>query len=111
MGLDAIGIKNKSYINDKNRLKLSSNHNLKTDTEMHKLFSDLPEALFNNYYLPYKCNFKSNCSKPLLPEIASKKDLRQVHTAFLPSDPITLITLLRTFSGLSNFSNRISRSK
>ena len=68
-------IKNKSYINDRNRLKLSSNHNLKTDSEMHKLFSDLPEALFNNYYLPYKCNFKSNCSKPLLPEIASKKNL------------------------------------
>ena len=67
-------IKNKTYINDKNRLKLSTNHNLKSDKEMLELFSDLPEALSNNFYLPFKCNYKANPSKPLLPEIASKND-------------------------------------
>ena len=38
------------------------------------LFSDLPEALLNNF-LPYlfKCNFKATNSKPLLPEIISDK--------------------------------------
>ena len=46
-------IKNKSYINDKDRIRLSKNHNLKTDKEMFDLFSDLPEALLNNYYLPF----------------------------------------------------------
>ncbi len=67
-------IKNKAYINDKNRSKLTNNHDLKTDKEMHELFSDLPEALLNNFYLPYKCNFKANFSKPLLPEIVSIND-------------------------------------
>ena len=68
-------IKNKNYINDNDRIKLSSNHNLKTDNEMFNLFSDLPEALLNNFYLPFKCNFKANCSKPLLPEIISSTDI------------------------------------
>ena len=68
-------IKNKTYISDKRRFKLSSNHNLKSNFEMIKLFSDLPEALKNNYYLPFKCNFKANNSKPLLPKIASSKEV------------------------------------
>ena len=67
-------IKNKTYINDRQRFKLSNNHNLKSDKEMMDLFSDLPEALTNNFYLPYKCNFKANNSKPLLPKINSNKN-------------------------------------
>ena len=66
-------IKNKTYVNDKDRIKLSRNHEYKSDKEMHDLFSDLPEALLNNFYLPYKCNYKANSSKPLLPEISSDK--------------------------------------
>ena len=69
-----ICIKNKTYVNDKDRPKLSKNHNLKSDKEMLDLFADLPEALLNNYYLPYKCSFKANYSKPLLPEIVSSND-------------------------------------
>ncbi len=67
-------IKNKTYINNKERFKLSKNHNLKSNEEMLNLFSDLPEALSNNFYLPYKCSFKSNSSKPLLPKIDSDKE-------------------------------------
>ena len=67
-------IKNKTYVNDKDRFKLSKHHNLKNDDEMFDLFSDLPEALLNNFYLPYKCNYKANNSKPLLPEILSNKE-------------------------------------
>jgi len=67
-------IKHKSYISDKDRIRLSANHYLKSDKEMFELFSDLPEALSNNYYLPYKCNFKANYSRPLLPEIISDKE-------------------------------------
>ena len=67
-------IKNKNYINDIEKFKLSNNHYLKSDQEMHDLFSDLPEALLNNYYLPFKCNFKPNYSRPLLPEISSDKN-------------------------------------
>ena len=49
-------------------IKLSKNHNLKMINEMIDLFSDLPEALENNFNLPYKCNYKPLPSKPLLPE-------------------------------------------
>ena len=68
-------IKNKTYISDKDRIKLSKNHNYKNDSEMLSLFSDLPEALTNNFNLPYKCHYKANYSKPLLPEITSEDNL------------------------------------
>ena len=53
-----ICIKNKTYINEKNRIKFSDQHYFKNDIEMSKLFSDLPEALQNNYYFPFRCNFR-----------------------------------------------------
>ena len=65
----------KSYINDKNRVKLSNQHYLKSHDEMSKLFSDLPEALENNYLFPYKNNFRPVPSKPILPNIGIEKDL------------------------------------
>ena len=68
-----ICIGNKTYLNEKNRLKYTNNHYLKSDEEMKKIFSDLPEALENNYNLIYKCNFKPSFSKPVLPNISSEK--------------------------------------
>ena len=67
-----ICIKNKTYINEKNRLRLSNHHYLKSDVEMSELFSDLPEALENNYNFPYRCSFKPSMSKPVLPNISSE---------------------------------------
>ena len=69
-----ICIKNKTYINEKNRIKFSDQHYFKNDIEMSKLFSDLPEALQNNYYFPFRCNFRPLSSKPILPNISSDKD-------------------------------------
>ena len=63
----------KSYINDKNRVKLSNQHYLKSHDEMSKLFSDLPEALENNYFFPYKNNYRPVPSKPILPDIGFEK--------------------------------------
>ena len=68
-----ICIGSKSYINDKNRLKLSRDHYFKSNEEMSKLFSDLPEALENNYNLPLRCSYRPKSSKPLLPNISSKE--------------------------------------
>ncbi len=65
-------IKNKTYINDKNRIRLSNEHYLKPNNEIIKLFLDLPEALENNFNLPYRCSFKPEVSKPILPNITSK---------------------------------------
>jgi DNA polymerase-3 subunit alpha len=63
----------KTYINEKNRIKYSNQHYLKSNEEMLELFSDLPEALENNFNLPFKCNFRPQFSKPVLPNISSEK--------------------------------------
>jgi DNA polymerase III subunit alpha len=68
-----ICIGSKSYINEKNRIKYSNQHYFKSNVEMKKLFSDLPEALENNFNLPFKCNFRPQLSKPVLPNISSEK--------------------------------------
>ena len=69
-----ICIGQKTYLNDKNRLSLSNQHYFKTSDEMNELFSDLPEALQNNYNLPLRCSFRPISSKPILPNISSEKD-------------------------------------
>ena len=66
-------IGNKTYINDKARIRFSDQHYLKTNSEMSELFSDLPEALENNYNFPLRCNFRPLFSKPILPNISSEK--------------------------------------
>ena len=68
-----ICIGNKTYINEKNRIRYSNQHYFKSDEEMSNLFFDLPEALENNYNIIYKCNFRPISSKPVLPNISSEK--------------------------------------
>ena len=69
-----ICIGSKTYVNEKNRIKYSNQHYFKSDEEMSSLFLDLPEALQNNFNLPYRCNFRPQFSKPILPNISSTKD-------------------------------------
>ena len=69
-----ICIGNKTYINEKNRIKYSPEHYLKDSNKMSKLFSDLPEALENNYNFPFRCSFRPLFSKPILPNISSSND-------------------------------------
>jgi DNA polymerase III subunit alpha len=66
-------IKNKTYVNEKNRVRLSDQHYLKNDSEMSELFADLPEALENNYNFPLRSSFRPLFSKPILPNISSEK--------------------------------------
>ncbi|MBD1144045.1 DNA polymerase III subunit alpha [Pelagibacterales bacterium SAG-MED33] len=68
-----ICIGNKTYINEKNRLKLSDQHYFKNNSEMSELFFDLPEALENNYNFPLRCNFRPLFSNPILPNISKDK--------------------------------------
>jgi len=63
----------KTYVNEKNRIKYSNQHYFKSNEEMSELFLDLPEALENNFNLPFKCNFRPQFSKPVLPDISSEK--------------------------------------
>ena len=69
-----ICIGNKTYISEKNRIKYSSEHYLKNDLEMSKLFNDIPEALENNFNFPKRCSFRPLFSNPILPNISSSKD-------------------------------------
>ncbi len=69
-----ICIGNKTYVNEKNRLRLTDQHYLKTNAEMSDLFMDLPEALENNYNFPFRCNFRPLFSNPNLPNISSDKE-------------------------------------
>jgi DNA polymerase-3 subunit alpha len=69
-----ICIGNKTYVNDKTRVKFSDQHYFKTNSEMSELFADLPEALENNYNFPLRCNFRPLFSSPILPNISSEKE-------------------------------------
>ncbi len=66
-----ICIGEKTYVNNENRIKLSNQHYLKSSEDMIKLFKDLPEALENNFNLPYRCSYRPLTSKPILPSIFS----------------------------------------
>ena len=67
--LTCIGEKN--FIDDKSRFKYSDQHYLKTKEELLKLYSDIPEALENNYNFHLRFNYKPKKSKPILPSIAN----------------------------------------
>ncbi|MBD1139133.1 DNA polymerase III subunit alpha, partial [Pelagibacterales bacterium SAG-MED46] len=68
-----ICIRNKTYINEKSRIRLSNQHYFKTNSEMSELFADLPEALENNYNFPLRCSYRPLFSNPILPNISSEK--------------------------------------
>ena len=68
-----ICIGEKNFVDDKSRLKYNNQHYFKSQDEIKKLFSDIPEALENNYNFHLRFNFKPKKSKPILPSIASKE--------------------------------------
>ncbi len=69
----------KTYVNDINRVKLTNQHYFKSSEELIEVFKDLPEALENNFNLPFRCSFKPNFSKPILPRISSsEKDPNEI---------------------------------
>ena len=53
----------KTYVDEKNRKKYSNQHYLRSFDELIKVYSDIPEALENNYNFPYIFNNKPKKSK------------------------------------------------
>ena len=53
---------------------LSDQHFLKKQEEIAKIYSDIPEALENNYNFHLRFNFKPKKSKPILPSIANNQN-------------------------------------
>ena len=70
-----ICIGEKTYVSEKKRKKYSDEHYLKSSEQMIEIFSDLPEALENNFNFPFKCNYKPKPSLPILPNIRVSKDI------------------------------------
>ena len=70
-----ICIGEKNFVDDKNRFKYSNQHYFKTQEEIKTLYSDIPEALENNYNFHLRFNFKPKKSQPILPSIASKEGI------------------------------------
>jgi len=69
-----ICIGEKQFIDDQNRFRYSNQHYLKTSEEIKRLYSDIPEALENNYNFPLRFNFKPKKSKPILPSISDDQN-------------------------------------
>ena len=65
----------KSFVDDIKRIKYSNQHFIKKNSDLTKLFSDIPEALENNYNFPYRFNFRPKKSQPVLPSIKTKKEV------------------------------------
>ena len=59
----------KTYVDEKNRKRYSDQHYIKSNDEIKNLYSDIPEALENNYNFPFRFSFKVKKSKPILPSI------------------------------------------
>jgi len=68
-----ICIGEKNFVDDKNRFRYNNQHYFKPQEELARLYSDIPEALENNYNFHLRFNFKPKKSKPILPSIASKE--------------------------------------
>ena len=64
----------KTYVDEKKRKKYSNQHYIKTSEEIKKIFSDLPEALENNFNFPYLFKYKPKKSLPVLPSLKISGD-------------------------------------
>ena len=64
----------KTYVNVTDRKKYSKEHYLKTSEEMYKLFEDIPDALENNAYFPYRISYRPKNSVPVLPNIQTNEN-------------------------------------
>ena len=64
----------KNFVDDTNRFKYSNQHFIKSSNDLKTLYSDIPEALENNYNFHLRFNFKPKKSKPILPSIGGGKN-------------------------------------
>ena len=69
-----ICIGEKSFVDDPNRKKYNDQHYLKSSKELQDLYSDIPEALENNYNFPLRFSFKPKKSSPILPSLKIDKN-------------------------------------
>jgi DNA polymerase-3 subunit alpha len=76
----------KDFVDNTKRKKYSNQHYLKDHEELIKLFSDIPEALENNYNFAHRFSFKPKKSPPILPTIKTKEGVTIEDELFLQSE-------------------------
>ena len=89
-------IGDKKLIEDKNRFKYSNQHYFKKHEELSMLYSDIPEALENNYNFHLRFNFKPKKSKPILPSVTN-------NLSKTPEDELIHLSLEGLENRLQNF--------
>ena len=94
----------KNFLDDKNRLRYNNHHYFKSQKELEKLFSDIPEALENNYNFHLRFNFKPKKSKPILPSIAGKESAT-------PEEELLKLAKKGLVNRLENFIYKKNQSK
>ena len=99
-----ICIGEKNFIDDKNRLRYSDQHYFKSQKEVEKLYSDIPEALENNYNFHLRFNFKPKKSRPILPSIANDQ-------SGSPEDQLMQLAKKGLVKRLENFILKKDKSK
>ena len=80
--LTCIGEKN--FIDDKNRFKFSDHHYLKSHDELVSLYTDIPEALENNYNFHSRFNFKPKNQNQYSLQLLVEKILQRMNYQGLP---------------------------
>ena len=85
----------KSYVNEKNRLKYSDKHYFMQPQELTELFKDLPDALENNRNFKYRFSYYPKKNKPLLPYFVD--DNRDVNEVLKKKAQLGLIERLEKF--------------
>ena len=85
----------KSYVNEKNRLKYSDKHYFMQPQELTELFKDLPDAIENNRNFKYRFSYYPKKNKPLLPHFVD--DNRDVNEVLKKKAQLGLIERLEKF--------------
>ena len=106
-----ICIGEKSYVSDSRRKKFSDQHYIKSQQDLEKLYSDIPEALENNYNFPYRFNFKPNKSKPILPTLKIKNNVTVKNELLMLAKSGLKNRLNNFIFKKNNFNNKINVEK
>ena len=99
-----ICIGEKKFVEDQSRFKYSDQHFLKSQNEIEKIYSDIPEALENNYNFHLRFNFKPRKSKPILPSIAKNQNN-------LPEEELSLLAKKGLKNRIDNFVLKKNKGK
>ena len=89
-------IKNKTFLDEVNRKRYSNEHYIRNTQDLEEIYSDIPEALENNYNFSFRFNFKPKKSDPILPKIQGQMN-NSVETELINQAQIGLKHRLENF--------------